>query len=118
MDWAGDNSLFLRMRERLWPHRGEPRGSQHNSDSAFDDPGHCPRTANAASLNLAASCQRVPVTFSLRTGSCPPDGRRRPGVPSLPSRAVSLANSLADTVANMVRGVGQTPSHHKATVVG
>jgi hypothetical protein len=35
-----------------------------------------------------------------------------------PSRAVSLANPLADTVANLVRGVRQTPSHHKATVVG
>ncbi len=26
--------------------------------------------SNAASLNLAASCQPVPVTFSSRTGSC------------------------------------------------
>ena len=29
------------------------------------------RAANAASLNLAASCQPVLVTFSLRTSSCP-----------------------------------------------
>ena len=29
------------------------------------------RAANAASLNLAASCQPVPVTFSSRTSSCP-----------------------------------------------
>ena len=27
--------------------------------------------SNAASLNLAASCQPVPVTFSSRTSSCP-----------------------------------------------
>ena len=73
MDWAG-RQLALPTDARTpvaVAHRREPRGSQHNSDSTFDDPGHCPRTANAASLNLAASCQRVPVTFSLRTGSCP-----------------------------------------------
>ncbi len=29
------------------------------------------RATNAASLNLAASCQPVPVTFSSRTSSCP-----------------------------------------------
>ena len=29
------------------------------------------RYTNAASLNLAASCQPVPVTFSSRTSSCP-----------------------------------------------
>jgi hypothetical protein len=45
MDWGGDNSLFLRLRERLWPHTREPRGGQQNSDSAFDDPGHCPSNA-------------------------------------------------------------------------
>ena len=101
MDWAGRQlALPTDARTPVAAPPGTP-GSQHNSDSTFDDPGHCPRTANAASLNLVASCQRVPVTFSSRTGSCPPDGRRRPGVPSLPSRAVSLANPLADTVANM-----------------
>jgi phosphoserine phosphatase RsbU/P len=35
----------------------------------LDAVGRC--AANAASLNLAASCQRVPVTFSSRTSSCP-----------------------------------------------
>ena len=47
--WAGrgDNSLFLRLRERRWPHRRKPRGGRQDSDSTFDDPGHCPPPLNS-----------------------------------------------------------------------
>jgi hypothetical protein len=36
---AGHKSLFARLRERLRPHRQEPRGGQEIPRRAFDDPG-------------------------------------------------------------------------------
>ena len=37
---TGRKSLFLRLRERLWPHHHEPGDSQDSSNGTVDVPGH------------------------------------------------------------------------------